>query len=594
LGAQSVGNPDAAVKHAEELKKRRDMIFEQITGEAAALTEIGELSGGTDYGRIERLYAGALENPELSIEQRADIVRDIIEMRRQKQQAFADTLSDEAERDRVLAQSITLNPEEQSALLSEVAAASSELQRAMGAFAQGNAVMADQLISSVVETSVREGITLREAANQLLRNSIAMRRAIQHAQQVQKATADYLERMSDQWDDVVERDFMARAQANANAGAEAGELQIELNSLLEPVFAALDGLEFPDISTVVGAGGGEAAADDMASKLDEAWSAFRELAEARLDYALALVEGDPMAEADIAIQRADVAYQFARSDAERISAAAEKVRANRQKQEAQFDIYDAWNNWWLAWVSEDPVEAAKVAQNLADIALERAHGEAERLDAMAQQIEADREMQKAIDEIANSQISLLEAFANAAGRTVEAAQYAAERINQEIEQAIARGAGEAELNDLRGQAAQAEASLRDAFLSDRKEYYQYLADMGQITTGQLVSYLQSLLAIPDLTEAQIRDLNRQIASLRQEMSQDFQFNLPTNLALPTLYEVRRFNQSSGDGMAGGYNDNRTITVNVSAQTNADPNQIASAVASVIGDPSRSGTVERRY
>jgi hypothetical protein len=112
----------------------------------------------------------------------------------------------------------------------------------------------------------------------------------------------------------------------------------------------------------------------------------------------------------------------------------------------------------------------------------------------------------------------------------------------------------------------------------------------------LIGYLQTLQAIPELTDKQRRDLEVEIHNLRKELGQDFQFNLPSNLALPTAYEVRRFNQSTGglSGAGGGYNDNRTISVTVQVATGANPDQIAAAVATVVGEPNRNGTAIKRY
>jgi hypothetical protein len=120
--------------------------------------------------------------------------------------------------------------------------------------------------------------------------------------------------------------------------------------------------------------------------------------------------------------------------------------------------------------------------------------------------------------------------------------------------------------------------------------------MGQITTSQLVGYLQSLLQIPDLTEDQVRDINLQIKRLRQELASDLQFNLPTDLGLPTLYEVRRLSQSSAAGLnyqagQGVTNNNQVITVNVNG---GDPQQVFDAVSAAVNAPPRSGNYASLY
>lgn len=258
------------------------------------------------------------------------------------------------------------------------------------------------------------------------------------------------------------------------------------------------------------------------------------------------------------------------------------------------EIAEAKLNLAEALAAGDPIKEALIAQQRADVALQFAENEADRINALADRIRADQQLQEAIDDIFNSRTELAISVAQAAGDDVLAAELAYKQSLDAIQQAQERGAGEAELNRLQGEANAAQRASQDAFLNDKQEYYQYLHDIGQITDRQLIGYLEALLAIPTITEDQRRDITRQIHQLREDLGRDFQFNLPSQLGLPTFYEVSRVGQLGEAGGGGGYNDNRVITVNVSAQTNASPEDISNEVVRALGDPRRSGTYTRRY
>ena len=95
-----------------------------------------------------------------------------------------------------------------------------------------------------------------------------------------------------------------------------------------------------------------------------------------------------------------------------------------------------------------------------------------------------------------------------------------------------------------------------------------------------------------MTEEQVREINLAVKGLRDQLGADFQFNLPTQLGLPTVYEVRRLGQSGGTGSS--YQDHRQISVTVYAETGASAEDIGAAVATAVGEPSRTGTITKRY
>lgn len=275
--------------------------------------------------------------------------------------------------------------------------------------------------------------------------------------------------------------------------------------------------------------------------------------------------------------------------AERQRQAAEEARQNAR------DLAEARLNFALAFVENDPIEAARIAQQRADVAYQFAESEADQINAQADRIRADRQLQDAINDIFNSRTELAIALAEAAGDEVLAAELGLRLVRDQIDQATARGAGEAELNALRAQEVAAVSNLGDARLSNMREEIEFNLEMGNITRDQAIAQLRGLLALAD-TEEETRDLLRRIRALTEEgANQDLQFNLPTQLGLPTPYEVRRLQGGGGNFInGGGYSDNRVITVNVTAKTDASPDLIAKTVVGVIGDPKRFGSFGKRY
>jgi len=95
-----------------------------------------------------------------------------------------------------------------------------------------------------------------------------------------------------------------------------------------------------------------------------------------------------------------------------------------------------------------------------------------------------------------------------------------------------------------------------------------------------------------------KDKDDEIKQLKNDLQQDLQFNLPTEIALPTLYEVRRVNQgTSGTGLPGGsigYQDNRNVDINITVADSADLPQVEEILYDALSSPSRFGTQTRRY
>jgi TP901 family phage tail tape measure protein len=300
--------------------------------------------------------------------------------------------------------------------------------------------------------------------------------------------------------------------------------------------------------------------------------------------------------AHIAQRKAEVTYRYAQTASERQAALAEMARADAAMTEALVARNVLLRDLVVAQNGDGAVSSARRAQADAAEAVAKAHGVDAQLRAEAEKIRADRSVQEALHSVFEAQIELLTAAADFKGDDVAAAKLQLKLVEQEIANLANSGLIgqdlQAEKDRLEAKRLSAMAAVRNATISTERDLISYNLEMGKITIGQAVAGLQALLAVAGDNEDLVRELNLEIKRMRDQAGQDLQFNLPTNLALPTAYEVRRLGQSEAAGM--GYNDNRQINVTVNAETNADPQQIADAVASAVGDPSRSGTLPRRY
>lgn len=274
---------------------------------------------------------------------------------------------------------------------------------------------------------------------------------------------------------------------------------------------------------------------------------------------------------------------FERAAQDRKKAAQEAQRAQDDRRREARELAEAQLELRRALAERDPLAQAMLDQEAANIALRFAETEAERLQAQADAIRARHSIAEAMSDIANSELELLMAVAEAAGDSIEAAQLQLDIAQQQLQQARRAGAGDAELNRLEADVVRARANVRDTRLQERQSEIDFLLQMERITTAQAIAQFEALLEIPNLTADQIRQIHLKIKQLRDELSQDLQFNIPSVIGLPTLFEVRRLNQSQG-----GYQDNRQITVTVNAETNASPQDIAKAVTNAMGRGSRMG------
>lgn len=283
---------------------------------------------------------------------------------------------------------------------------------------------------------------------------------------------------------------------------------------------------------------------------------------------------------------ADAARQRARAEAERSQTEAENLA--RQISDARFDLLQAL-------FGGDPVRAAQISQDQARAQIAQAKNEAERIKGQAALVRADRSYEEAIRDITDAQVELALAFADYAGNAIEATEISLEEARRrlaETQQDFQSGqAGQADVLRAEADVVRAEAAARDEQLNSQLADFQFLFDMEQITKTQFIAYLQSLKQIPDLTTEQVRDIDRQIKQLRDDVQQDLQFNLPSTFRLPTLFEARRVDQGTGGGV--GFQDNRQVSVTMVINNGMSQQQAADFLFDAIGGGPTT-TTNRRF
>lgn len=273
-------------------------------------------------------------------------------------------------------------------------------------------------------------------------------------------------------------------------------------------------------------------------------------------------------------EQAQAAAEYAQSIADAQEEAAEEYA------EALRDLADARADYARALIENDPIALARFEIQEADRQYRAAETEADRIRAQAERIRAERRLQEAIQDVFASQFELVTAMLNYTGDTVGVARVALQQAQQNLQFLQRSGAGDAAINRAKAAVIDAQAGLRDARLNRKLEDYQFLYDMDRINRQQYIAYLMQLRETPDLTRDQLRALDRQIKQLRDELGADFQFNLPTTLGLPTLYEVRRAAQTPGG--ASAYNDNRVIEINFNVSNSTDMVEVERILTDALG------------
>lgn len=303
--------------------------------------------------------------------------------------------------------------------------------------------------------------------------------------------------------------------------------------------------------------------------------------------------GDPIAETAANLQNLyeELAYLKSLgadadpSDIENVEQ--EIIKSGQQQQKNQLDLIRSGMSITDALIERNPLQAAQAALRRAEFEEKNAIGVAAKQEAEAQRIKAQHGLEDALSRGAEARASLAIAVANANDDPVEAARLAATEAKRKLDEAIARGVVDDEaLAPLRAASISANRELVRTQVQDQVDTIDYMQQMGQISTTQALASLKAVLATVQVGSKEYEQLSLKIRSLTQSAQQDLQFNLPTTLGLPTLYESRRTRQNLQAGV--GYQDNRNVAVAISVNGAQDPAAVAAQVASALNSSLRGG------
>lgn len=258
----------------------------------------------------------------------------------------------------------------------------------------------------------------------------------------------------------------------------------------------------------------------------------------------------------------------------------------------------------LAAGTQDAVQLAKIAILQADEEAREAQASrnrADQLEAAAHKLQAQHQLADALSAEQDALDQYLTAVANFNGDVVKAADIAVAEAKRHLAEAIAQGKGTTVIRQDQANVVNALAAQRDTVLQSKEETIDFNLQIKKISTAQAIALYTALLSSKN-TVAEQRDLLLKIQQLKDTLGQDLQFNLPTDLQLPTLYEARRFNQGGGasgfaetNATGGGgqnFNDNRVITIAVNGAQ--DTKAVVADVVAAINAPPRNGVRPRIY
>lgn len=148
------------------------------------------------------------------------------------------------------------------------------------------------------------------------------------------------------------------------------------------------------------------------------------------------------------------------------------------------------------------------------------------------------------------------------------------------------GLGDLERAQLEDQQRQTELNAIGAFFDRRLLDLEFAFAREEIGEAGYLASLRQLLAQVDVTTEDGMRTWLQIQGLIDGMTNDLSdlaFNIPTEIQLPTLYEVRRAIAGDASEFAGNYMDNRTQTVVVNVDQALDSEETLQAFLGSIGD-----------
>lgn len=575
---------DKILQEQDEIEKQIAEAARSVVQRQLSTTELRvKLSGGTQ-GDIEvakqTTILNALKNPDsqLSKDDKLDFANQYVESQRAYVEYLASLADTEEEANRILSQGVPI-PQEVLAVIN------AEQVRAAGAEAQAQITQLGTLLGktydetvALIGAAIAAGATAQEAAVALAR--VELERVNQIIEQYAKA-ATFGNAGFDDNARKAYRDLLEKQKA--------------LFSIIADGASALSGVESVDSQNRISP---KQTKEDAKKKADEARRKAQELELSRLAIAKAQANGDPFQLAYLAMQEADINYRYAEDDAARNNAIAQRIEAENSYRKAVAERSKAYISVLKALADGDPVKEAELSLQEAQIEFENASSDAERMNAYAAAIQAQNAKRDALNAAADAQKNLFIAIAQARGDVIEAAKLQLQLAEEQYNRLIAQGAdvNSARARDAQAQAVQARAALRDTVLQQQEEDIQFDLDMGRISTAEAIARLENLLMTAETTEAQRREIQRQIKGLKDQLAKDLQFNIP-DIVMPTLYQVRRERQQGLDSLApnafGNYNDNRNIVITFTG-VYASPDEITKLVTDALSRPPTFGAGNRLY
>lgn len=141
---------------------------------------------------------------------------------------------------------------------------------------------------------------------------------------------------------------------------------------------------------------------------------------------------------------------------------------------------------------------------------------------------------------------------------------------QVLEKLAAPDLGELERARLELEKKNAEAAAKRAFFDQRLFDLEFLFETGEIGISAYIAGLEALLETVDISTQQGKEIFLQIQKLiegLQDDATDMQFNIPTEIRLPTLFEVRR--SLAADQLGVNYQDNREQNITIQVDDSVD-------------------------
>jgi hypothetical protein len=220
-------------------------------------------------------------------------------------------------------------------------------------------------------------------------------------------------------------------------------------------------------------------------------------------------------------------------------------------------------------------------------------------DAMGQLITAEGAYQDAILAQINSSLDLQIAQLTARGKAGDLAQASNLKVQEAmnaLREYLHKGGkkGTSEYNKLQGDIASAQRAAFDQQLQDQLDTLDFQRETYQITSAQEIASLQLILKNKQLTLQEQRDITLKIKNLQESIREQLTqggLNIPSNIKLPTAYDVRR---SLGAGFGGNatqvntINNNQQVTINNNVPNEAVAASIANSVIDLINQQTSMG------